>query len=85
MSNIKLSDVELVVASIPLGITTEGWKVLKRDRIQAIPLIEDCIKSCEYSIEQLNTTRISERITHIVYFNSCLKELNRIKEALENM
>lgn len=74
-----MSDVELVVGNIPLGVTPEGWKVLKNNRDLALGLIEEFIKECNSSIIEVNS-RTNERAIYMPYLKSCLRELDRIKD-----
>ncbi|CAM4387866.1 hypothetical protein BAMA_10560 [Bacillus manliponensis] len=48
-------NIKEVIATILMGITEEGMKVLKNNRDIAIELIDGCIEECENSISKAKT------------------------------
>lgn len=75
-----MSDLEKVVATIPLGITPEGLKVLKDNKYAALKLIDECIKGCQNSISEVS--KRTDGVIYLPYLNSCKKELDRIRDIL---
>lgn len=78
-----MPDLETVIAAVPIGITPEGWKVLKNDKSTALKLIDECLDGCDNSILEVNLKE-TNRAVFLPYLYSCKKELNRIKGILLN-